>query len=320
MKKYFALPLLFIGLIACDDDNKDDQNDGSYPTDNLSLTADKRAVAFFSYNPNSSAMASYEQFRLMAESHFSGDLDFMTFVSDGSSLLYSEASDSLSTELSLVSPPQFMINKTPVDLSNVFSELEMVTTDPRKPIASISHKVTRTDSAWIVDNKIKFWKDTLAEDFFVETYFLANVPAINYSSAGMDLRHPAVQNLIEHKDSLATWAKDVESVIDSGEVVVKAGTTYEHPYILIDSYTENSIYGTRISEYSPFEFFFSANDVIGTRYTPIRHYFYRPGFDDDIYSNMTYDFEPAFISIIWSKNVKTGEVDFINSYMSTSSK
>lgn len=321
MKKYFALSLLIFGLAACDDnDNGDDQNDGSYPTDNLKLDPEKRTMVFFSYNPKSSAMASYEQFRLMAESFFEGDMDYMTLVSDANSTLYAEAADSLGTELSLVSPPQFMINKTPVDLSNVFDELEDANTDMRVPVASVSHKVTRTDSAWIVDNKVKFWKDTLAEDFFVETYFLANVPAVNYSSMSLDLRHPAVQNFINNGDSLSTWATDIKSVIDTGKVIVKAGTEYVHPYILVDSYTENSIYGTRISEYSPFGFFFSQNDVIGTRYTPIRHYFYKPDIDDDIYAEMTYEFEPVFLSIIWSKNSKTGEVDFINSFMSTSKR
>jgi hypothetical protein len=186
----------------------------------------------------------------------------------------------------------------------------------RRPVASVEHAVTRTDTAWLVDAKVKFWRDTLGAGFRIATYFLANVDAANYSTLGLDLRMGEVQNFIAQGDSLSTWITDVPN-LDSTRNVTSNGEVYVHPFVLVDNFWPLSFLGRELGSFTPFGFQFNENDIIGTRSTPIRSYFLYPEEMEDP-DEMAYAFEPAFLTVIWFQNPATGNVSYINSFLSTS--
>lgn len=317
MRKIALLVLIFTSLASCKDDEEPTPVAG-YPTDDLVFTEQTNSLLLFSYNTNSGVTASYELIRKLVEDRFGDTLNHMSLVYDSNLPLFSTSADTLSQILSVGLAPDFYYNQYAYNPS-IFDILvsDISAFNKRKPIASISHAVTKTDSAWIVDNKIKFWKDTSGSHFTVETYYLNDVVAASYwSSLGIDLRIGSVNGVVNQGDSISTWEENFYN-LDSSNLIVTAGERYVHNYVMVDNFSESSVFGDPISDYTPFNLF-SFNDVIGTSSTPIRHYFLRPGHDDDPSDDILYEFEPVFLSVIWAYDALDGTYTAINSYMSKS--
>jgi len=316
MKKYLAILTLVPLLWACEEDGNGGNNGPSgYPTDNLDPEEEKPALLFFNYDPSSGASAGLEITRLILEDNFQNELNHLSFVLDPNSPLYSDKSDSLAQLLGPSFAPSFFLNGTSVMPGlNLIVDIEDAVM--RRPVASVEHAVTRTDTAWLVDAKVKFWRDTLGAGFRIATYFLANVDAANYSTLGLDLRMGEVQNFIAQGDSLSTWITDVPN-LDSTRNVTSNGEVYVHPFVLVDNFWPLSFLGRELGSFTPFGFQFNENDIIGTRSTPIRSYFLYPEEMEDP-DEMAYAFEPAFLTVIWFQNPATGNVSYINSFLSTS--
>lgn len=317
MKKTLALFSVLAFLTACEDEPTETTGP-SYPTNNLVLTAEANSLFTVPYAPSSPAIIGPEVLRLIAEDDLKGGLNHMALDSDPNSPLFSAIADTLVDSLGVGSIPSLLLNGEMALLSlDILADIKAF--NQRKPVASVAHKVTKNDSAWIVDSKVKFWKDTAGSGFMIETYMMVNAPAVNYSAKGIDLQPPSVNGFILSGDSLTTWVTDIPN-IDSTGTVVKEGDPYIHYAVLQEKGSRDvaGVFGRPLAEYTPFGPNFNENDIIGTRTTPIQHYFLRPGNDDTPNDDIDYVFTPGFLTVIWYKDPMTMSYSYVNSYFSLS--
>lgn len=316
MKKMLALFSALALLSACEDEPVEDSGP-SYPTNNLVLTAEGNSMLTVPYAPSSPSVIGPELLRLVAKDYFKGRLTHMALDSDPNSPLFSAIADTLVDSLSVGSIPSLMLNgQMTMPSLDIIEDIESF--NMRKPVASVAHKVTKNDTAWLVDSKVKFWKDTSSSGFQIETYMMVTAPAIDYIAKGIDLQLPAVNGYIVNEDSVSKWTTAVPNIDSSGSVT-QEGDTYMHYSVLQEKGSRDvpGVFGQPLSEYTPFVDFFE-NDVIGTRTTPIRHYFLRPGNDDTPNDDIDYQFTPGFLTVIWYKDPMTMTYTYVNSYYSVS--
>lgn len=316
MKKLFLLPILMLLFAACGDEGEGDGlTTPSYPTDNLALPEQKNALLIASYLPANGGIAAVPN--LVLENQYREQFAMMSVIQDPALFpIYTTAADSLSLNQPLQTAPAFYLNDADANLATLPEEVETALT--RKVLMSVNHRVSQNDTAWIIDAKVKIWEDTLGPNFFIETYFLANFKAVNYSDLGINLQMQASQGFIRSQDSLSLWDRDILS-LDSSRTVVRNGDPVFHPSILLAHATEASAWGAPLGSYTPFGNNFQANDVIGTRSTPIRHYFLKPDqfpTNEPMANLEEIEFQPVFITIIWALNEDFGKYEYINSIAS----
>ena len=317
MKKVFLIVLAAFAVTACGDDDDNGNKNTGYPTDNLTLTEVKKVLYMANYAPFSGISVPNKLFETIAEDEFGNDLNQVNLVLPPNALT-SQASIDLAGGFGLTSPTNLNVNGNPYTFSPTFLEDFADLLKRPLPIASVAHKVTKNDTAWLIDCKVKFWKDTIAaKRFKIETYFLADVPAYNYTSLSLDLRMAEIKDVIKQGDSISSWITDIPN-LDSSKQVISRGDEYIHTNVMFDKAHPDSLYGIPIATYTPFGLQFFENDVIGTRSTPIRHSFTRPNRDDDSNNDIEFIYTPVFLTVIWSEDPITGDVDYINSFMSRS--
>jgi hypothetical protein len=318
MRKIFFYTFTALVMVSCGNDDDDDGNQNTgYPTDNLSLKDEKKVLIFTNYAPFSASSIDNKKDEAIGNQAFGDDFNWVNLVAPPAPLT-SQASIDLLTAFNLSSANGLNLNG--LDYSNNDMLIEDVASrfEKGRPVASVSHKVTKNDTAWLIDCKVKFWKDTLAANRFkIESYFLADIPAYNYKSLGVDLRMALVPNVIDQGDSISSWAVSVSN-LDSTAQVIRVGDEYVHTNIMFDKATPDSLFGNPISSYTPFGFQYFENDVVGTRSTPIRHFFLRPDRDDITTNDIEFIYTPVFLTVIWSEDPITGAVDYLNSFISRS--
>jgi hypothetical protein len=317
MKKVFLFLFAALLGISCGDDDNDNNDNTGYPTDNLTLRDEKKVLVLNNYAPFSGISISNRIFEIVADNEFGDDLHWINIVTPPNPLS-SQPSVDLAAEFGLGTPNDLSLNGIPYSIGATFFEDIAMRLENGRAIASVAHKVTKNDTAWLIDSKVKFWKDTVAANRFkIETYFLADVPAYNYSSIGIDFRMANVTDVIDRADSISSWIISIPSV-DSSSQVIRPGDEFVHTNVMFDKATPDSLYGNPIATYTPFGLQFFENDVIGTRSTPIRHSFLRPNNDDITSNDIEFIYTPIFLTVIWSEDPLTGAVDYINSFMSRS--
>lgn len=312
MKKIFLLALLF-GMMACGDDGDGNGNGSSgYPTDNLALPEQKNALLFASYLPINGVLAAIPN--LILEDLHRDQFSMVSVIQDPNLFpIYTTAADSLSLNQPLQMAPSFYLNDKDANLGTLVEDAELALS--RRPLITVNHRVSQNDTAWLVDSKVKIWRDTLGPNIRIETYFLANFKAVNYSDLGINLQAQASQGAIRNEDSLSLWDLDLQN-IDSTRVLRRNGDPFYHPAILLANATEESAWGLPLGSYTPFGSIFQENDVIGTRSTPIRHYFLKPDqFDTNEPMSLLeeLEFQPIFLTIVWALNLENGKYEYINS-------
>ncbi|GEM_PF-1137476 len=317
MKRLLALAFSALFLVSCGDDKNGNDGNTGFPTDGLPLPEEKKGLLLINYVPPSGASIATEIPRLILADEYKGDLNTVNLVMPGNPI-GSPAAQQLADNDGLTSITDMSLNNEDFSITPDFMSVVEEKLATRRVIASVAHKVTKNDTAWLIDSKVKFWVDTMAADRFkIETYFLANVPAYNYSSLGLDLRGPEVTDLIQKGDSLTTWLAPLPN-LDSTSQVVKAGEEFVHQNIMLAAANPDSSFGIRISEYTPFGFQYFENDVVGTESTPIRNYFLRPNRDDDPDNDIEFIYTPSFLTVIWSVDPLTGSAEYLNSFVSQS--
>ena len=308
MRKLTILGLVFLMLFGCKKENNgdDDKNNGSgnYPTDGLPLPEEVKSLLLTNYGPSDQGSVGFEVARLRNESSFDKNLNHLSLVVNPGSPLYSITADTIRANFLNLPAPSFVVDfeaVNPLDLETAV-EAEM----NKKPVLSVAHAVSSNDTAWIIDNKVKFYKDTLSSGVFIQTYLLAKIKAEDFGS--VDLNAGQVSNLTKKVDNATLWDANVPN-LDSSANAINKNDDYFHRWVLLQAFEENNTWGVQLGTYWPFGPEFYRNDVIGTKDTPIRHYFLKPEPGD-----YPYTFEPQFISVVWILNPFSGNWEYANSF------
>lgn len=310
MKRFALIALSVLTLASCEDDPV--VTTSSYPTDGLALPQVRNSIIFTSYLPMSGYTTQIPM--LILDDAYTENLNYVNVVNDGNNAFYSAIADSITFNQPLQAPPSFYLNDATVDLPSLSMAVE--SSMDKKPVASVNHKVTITDSAWVVDSKVKFWRDTVNKGFRVATYMLVNAKAANYPTAGINLNVNPAQGVITNNNDLSYWDYEVPN-IDTSKTLTSKGDIFYHQHVLVKNFNDESAWGFPFTEYTPFGESFSDGDVIGTSTTPIRHYFPKPDSDIEGAFEPDYEFTPAFITIIWCQNADTYKYEYINSVLTS---
>lgn len=313
MKRILFVFAVICSITACKEDNGTDPGENTgYPTDGLTLEKSKKSMLIMNYDMTSQATISFEIIRKLNEEMFGDNLNHVSFVSNPGMPLHSPVADTLmnffGVDISMA--PSFVLETKEVMLNEVSEAVEMSINE--KPFMAVAHKVSENDTAWVIDNKVKIFKDTATFAIFIDTYMLVNIDAKKYDT--LDLRMPELKDFTKNTDNTSMWAIQIPNA-DTSAYVTQVGEQYVHPYIFVDNYSENP-FGEKLSDINPFGFQYQENDVLGTRYTPIRHYFLK----EDYKMLDKKGIRPQFLSVVWFLDPFTGNYNYINSYMSSELK
>ncbi len=306
MRRLIILAFAFLLALSCKKKTEPGGSTGSsYPTDNLDLPSEVKSLLITNYGPGDQGSVGYEVARLRNESSFDDNLNHLSLVIAQGHPFYSIDADSINKNFLSLGVPSFVVDfmgTNPTDL-----EVAVEAETNKKAILSVAHKVTTTDTAWVVDNKVKFYQDTVSSGIFIQTYMLGKVRAKTYKT--LNLNAATVPNLTKIVDFESFWDSEVPN-LDSSANAISKNDEYYHQWILLDGFQENT-WGVQLGSYWPFGPHFFKNDVIGTSDTPIRHYFLFP--EDGDYP---FEFTPQFISVVWILNPFSGNWEYVNSYQS----
>lgn len=309
MRKLIIFSLAFLMLNACEKDDGDGDGGSSggtnYPTDGLPLPEQVRSLLLTNYGPSDQASVGFEAIRLRNESSFGDNLNHLSLVVNTASPLYSITADTIRANFLNLGTPAFVVDFEGISPADLEDAVEAETN--KKPMLSVAHAVTSNDTAWIIDNKVKFYQDTLSSGIFIQTYLLGKIRAQDFG--GVNLNAGQVNNLNKIVDNATLWDADIPN-LDSSANAVSKNDEYYHQWVLLESYDETS-WGEQLGSYWPFGPEFYINDVIGTSDTPIRHYFLKPEKGD-----YPYEFDPQFITVVWILNPFSGNWEYVNSFQS----
>ena len=315
MKKILLLStVIALSLSSCKEDEPVIAS--KYATDGLPLPQEQNALLMVGTNLQNPANGLNETVRLIAEDEYLGRINTIQMLNSNTTKYYETYADSIMMNFQSPSPPYYVVNgeSVPVDLSELLSAYKIATR--KKPLLAVSHKVTQNDTAWIVNHKIKFFMDTIYDQFFIDTYMLAKLKAQTYNSGEPEMVNLRIQNfpgLIVNPPvpMESQWDIDVPNM-DSSKVLVKEGDPFYHQNLFIDKYDSTSTWGPQLGSYWPFGGEFYAGDVIGTEDTPIMQYFLKDNSMAEIFG--AYDIQ--FMSVVWVRNPLTGSIEHVNSYTS----
>lgn len=187
-----------------------------------------------------------------------------------------------------------------------------------EPEFGVAHKVSSNDTAYVVDVKIKVFKDILSgssPDLFVQSYLVMDGVLAKDYGGGIDLRQVSSLPIVNTGATVSTWATDAALV--DGVPTITAGTPFRHEHNIVAEATADSAltaWGRPLAEINPFVDEYIEGDILGSKYTPIR--FYLPK-DNGLLDQ--YDYEGwSVLTVIWRTQTdgEPGEVEFVNGYMS----
>ena len=312
MKKLGIFALLFALFIACDDDDDDSSGDGGYITDNLTVEEKTKSLLAMGYSNKNGAIPALQQLRIIAEDEFGDDLNHISLADSSVGDLGFSTADSLIIQFGYGMLPYLVHNNEDINASQLFTIPE--NSISKTPIAGVRHTVSKNDTAWRIDAKVKFFKDTTDAKIRVQTYMLGNIDATKNDNQGYNLLQAGAGGNdapIAENDTVTSWNTDILS-LDSTETLVSNGETYTHQYILMDK-SETPMPGRPLESYWPFGARYIVNDVIGTEDTPIRSYFLLPS-ESDKYPD--YSFDAEFLTVLYIQDPMTLNWLYLNSYQS----
>lgn len=314
MRKFLLFTALVVAFTSCGDD--DSPIKSSYPTDGLSLEKKSNALLLMGSDKQNPTTAAYEAYRLMSTYEHTNRLNTVNMFN---SFINPEA-DSIMMEFQSPSAPYFVVGPTEIMLFDLEDEVKMALRE--KPLLAVSHAVSQNDTAWIIDHKVKFFEDTIYDQIYIDTYMLTKVKAQVYNSGTsteVDLRMAATPDLIKNPalplPFESQWDVDIYSM-DSSKVLAARNTPYYYQNVFLDKFDSISRWGFKLGSYWPFNGEFYNGDIIGTKDTPIRHYFRKPKKGDD---EALSGFNVKFMSVVWILDPSTGSMKHANSYISSGS-
>ncbi len=310
MKKILVLLAASMFFVACEEETP--PSPIGYATDSLALPETKNALVIASYVPATGF--TFDIFRANIQNLYPGEVNYFSVVGDQSSPLYNALTDSISLNQPLEPAPSWYLNEGPLDLATAATSIEKEL--GRRPVATVNHVVSSNDTAWVIDSKVKFWRDSTGGSFYIETYLASSMVAANYQAIGANLQVTAVSGFIKNVDSVSYWAADIKNA-DSTSTLFRKDRPFRHPMILSASANPDFAWGVNIGEYTPFGAAFSENDIIGTETTPIKHFILKPDSEIEGAYAPGFNFTPTFITVIWALNKETSKFEYINSVSTT---
>lgn len=310
MKRIAILAFGLLLFSACEDDPV--VTDNSYPTDGLALSEVRTSILLNSYNPSLGFVS--ETGRLLAEDAYPNTFTHLSLVNDPGSPLYSAIADSIYLNQPLAAGPSFYVNDQTVDPALLLQSIDDA--QGKRPIAVVNHAVTTNDTAWIIDSKVQFFRDTVNPGFRIATYMATTIKAKNYNGLGINLNTNPASGLVKVENDATLWEVELDNS-DTTRKLTAVNDTFMHRNVMVKNFNPESAWGFSFEEYSPFGQSFSEGDIIGTRTTPIRHYFLRPESGESEAHDPGYDYSPSFITIIWVQNQDTDKYEYINSVMTS---
>ena len=318
MKKILLFSALVVAFASCKEDEP--KIVPSYPTDGLTLEQKSNALLLMGSSNQNPASAAFEAIRLMTDYDYKGRMNTLHMLTTQNGGLYPAYADSIMMNFQSPLPPYFVVGTQnifpPTDLEG---EIKRATRE--QPLLAVSHKVTQNDTSWVVDHKVQFFMDTIYDQIFIDTYMLAKLKAQVYNANTadeVDLRMAATPDLIKNPPlplpNESQWDIDVRST-DSTKILAAKNTPFYYQNLFFDKYDSTSTWGPQLGSYWPFGGEFYNGDIIGTKDTPIRHYFMKPKPGEDMQLS---GYEIKFMSIVWVRDPITGSMKHANSYISNS--
>ncbi len=309
MKKILLLAAVSLALFSCEDKDPPMTGGPNYPTDNLNLDRKRTSLLMQGFSTTSTLSASLQVAAKVMESRFGDSLNHIALSNDPMDFFYREQSDTIHSNFMSPMLPYFIADNEEAPLEEVEMAIRMELME--KPIMAVNHKVSTNDTAHVIDVKVQFYDDTLSSGIFVETYLLGKVPAEVYGTGAneTDLRIGAAGNFIKNTDLKSFWDTDFPNYDSTGNVITK-GQAYFHDNIVIDQFANSHTYGTRLSDYWSFGGQYTEGDVIGTEFTPIRHYFLKSAIN-----KKKYPVNPKFLTVVWILNSQTQQYMHLTSVM-----
>lgn len=313
MKKLlFAILSTGLVMTSCKDDSVVEPS--GYPTDNLTIQKEQKALTFTTQTFSINTTLTINTFRLAASYEVRNDAYHMAFVTDPSASLYRPIADSLMLYFGFnkMDPTEIFINGESVPLDPMTLEMDYEDATMGKPVLGLAHAVSENDTAYVIDTKVEFYKDTLvqSEGLMIETYMVGDIPARKFGATGEDFRFQAIKNYIVNTDSASIWDVNVPN-LDSSGTIFKKGTTVQNQNVFLANANEENEFGTPLSEYWLFGGDFHEADIIGTADTPIRHFIPKLGEDE-----FGYERKVKFITVVWIFDPMTNSYTYLNSYSS----
>lgn len=306
-----ALPLIAMTAVACDP-TEDDDPETTYPSDNLSVTADQNIFVVERTNVDcGSCITTQEATEVMKTLYPERIIPMSLHTTD---TLYTDFNLAVEATLGIDAGNTFnlFINHTQV-ASNPYEIVQDIIDGNIPSGVGVNHATGTNDTAWIIYPKVKFFADNQS-DLYVQSYvMLDGVVAKQY--AGVDLTQQSTDSRVTTgaNGSPTYWNQNGGQTGDN-EYLYSANTTYlHHDDLLAAGVNDTSEYGIPLSTINPLGQSFFNGDIFGNQYTPIEIFVPFPDFD--IASAVGADLK--VVTIVWERIPGSPDVySFVNGYYS----
>ena len=105
---------------------------------------------------------------------------------------------------------------------------------------------------------------------------------------------------------------------DTSKVLESKGSPFYYENVFLAKFDSTGTWGYPLGDYWPFNNEFYNGDIIGTKDTPIRHYFQKFTSQNADSEDLVANTEISFMSIVWVRDMSTGSFVHANSFISTS--
>lgn len=319
MKKILLFGALISVIASCGKDDPKTVVDSGPATPEQTYNA-LLLMGSTTQNPTS---AEFEAARLQALDVYGDRINTLHMISTPAGPIYEADGDTIMLNFQSPGSPYFVLGNQSLLPSELISNMKTALRE--KPLVGLSSKVTQNDTAWIIDNKVKFFMDTITSEIYIDTYMLGKSAARKYTSdvpgTPFDIRMTAGQKLIKNPPLPlpleSQWDKNVLSE-DLSKILVNKGETFIYENQFLAKFDSTGTWGYFLGDYWPFGGEFYKGDIIGTNDTPIRHYFRKFRSENtaspDYYTNTEF----TFMSIVWVRDPLTGSFVYANSFVNPS--
>ncbi len=310
MKHIFSLLAIALIFSGCKDDP--DIVLPPFATDGLSLSPETNSLVILEYNTLSSSSANSELIRGNLLDMFPNNIVTLSLASGAGDPLFVSNADSLSDHFGGKPAGTFLLNGAAKSVPEILAAVDEINDNiSTKPVLSVAHAMSTNDTAYVADILIEFYKDTITPFFYIESYLVGDIGAIQYPdlTPALDLRLSPNNSLVA-KDGLVTkWAKDFSNS-DTTKVLYPGGSTYIHNGIFLGNFNSSNVFGTPLANYTKFGGEYFKGDNIGLKQNPIQHYFLKSDYD-----HLKFSKSLRIVTVVWSWDFVDLEYKYVNSYM-----
>lgn len=310
MKKYiFAATAVALAMSSCDDSNND-TGSTAWPNSGVEVTKTQRVMLVEYTDITCAACPAATEAIGLYQGVYDGLVNHIQ-IHEGDDL-YNWAQDSIASRIPSQGTPTVYVNEQLLDLTNPTAQIEGWLS--QEALIGLSHSVVRTDSAYVVYPKVKFFQNLSASDgfsYFIQSYALYNIDAKYYGTLGVDLNQASsYSKVVMGGGSTPTKWTENAAEVSEGVFIFKSGDTYQHMHTLLGQSISDTAWGWNMADINPLGANFFAGDIYGTQYTPIVNVILK---DEDLEA---LEADMSFITIIWKRNAD-GHFSYVNSYQSS---